>query len=109
MENHQIEKSKVQKLEDAIGYMDNSTVSRQIIKIPSGNITLFAFDEGEGLSEHSAPFDAFIQIIDGSVEITIGGVKHNLISGDFIIMPANIPHALMATKKFKMLLVMIKS
>jgi quercetin dioxygenase-like cupin family protein len=75
----------------------------------SGNITLFAFDKGEGLSEHTAPFDAFVHILDGKVDITISGNVHSLSAGEMIIMPANEPHALQGIEAFKMLLVMIKS
>ncbi len=109
MENNTIEKSKSQNLEKAINYLDKSVVSKQVIKATTGNITLFAFDKGEGLSEHTAPFDAFVQILDGNAEIILGGKSNNLSAGDFIIMPANIPHALQAKEKFKMMLVMIKS
>ena len=107
MEN--IEKATKFLITSSVDYMEKSVVSKQIIKSAAGNITLFAFDEGEGLSEHTAPFDAFIQVIDGSAEILIGGISNILSPGEFIIMPANIPHALKAIKKFKMMLVMIKA
>jgi len=107
--NESFEKATVIELQSAVDYMQKSVVSKQVIKASTGNITLFAFDEGEGLSEHSAPFDAFVQILDGNVEITIGGVAHSLKANEFIIMPAGIPHAVKAVKKFKMMLVMIKS
>ena len=97
-----------QDMEQMIEYQDHSVVSKTLIQKTTGTITLFAFDEGEALSEHTAPFDAFVQILDGESEISIGGNKHNLIKGNCIIMPANIPHAVNATKKFKMLLVMIR-
>jgi quercetin dioxygenase-like cupin family protein len=103
-----VDKPEKRNLTDSIDYSDNSVISKQIIKSPAGNITLFSFDEGEGLSEHSAPFDAFVQVLDGQVEILIGGKPHTLTAGDYIIMPANIPHALKAIKRFKMMLVMIK-
>jgi len=109
METNQIEKGKAHNLQNAVGYMGKSVVSKQVIKAPVGNITLFAFDEGEGLSEHSAPFDAFVQIIEGTAEIIIGGVSNTVSEGEFIIMPANISHALKAVKKFKMMLVMIRA
>ena len=109
METNQIERGKAQNLVSAVGYMAKSVVSKQVIKAPTGNITLFAFDEGEGLSEHSAPFDAFVQILDGEAEIIIGGNSNIVKTGEFIIMPANISHALKAIKKFKMMLVMIRS
>jgi quercetin dioxygenase-like cupin family protein len=103
-----IEKASKFIITGAVEYMNKSVVSKQIIKSGAGNITLFAFDEGEGLSEHTAPFDAFVQVIDGTVEIIIGGKSNQLSAGEFIIMPANVSHALKAIKKFKMLLVMIK-
>lgn len=109
MENFQMVKAKAEKLQNAVEYADKSVVSKQVIKGQTGNITLFAFDAGEGLSEHSAPFDAFVQILDGNAEISIGGVLHKLTAGEFIVMPANIPHALKAVEKFKMMLVMIRS
>jgi quercetin dioxygenase-like cupin family protein len=109
METNQIERGKAQDLVTGVGYMPKSVVSKQVIKAPTGNITLFAFDEGEGLSEHSAPFDAFVQILDGEAEIIIGGKSNMVKTGEFIIMPANISHALKAIKKFKMMLVMIRS
>jgi len=95
-------------LSEAIAYAERSVVSKQLIKSPAGNITLFAFDEGEGLSEHSAPYDAFVQVIDGEAEITVGGVKHRVKTGEYIIMPANIPHAVRSMGRFKMMLVMIR-
>lgn len=109
LSNLQPDNAKAQILSNAVAYTDKSVVSKQLIKAPSGNITLFAFDKGEGLSEHTAPFDAFVEILDGKAEITIGGIKHILTTGQFIIMPANVPHALSAVEKFKMMLVMIKS
>jgi quercetin dioxygenase-like cupin family protein len=93
----------------SIDYADNSVVSKTIVKKPAGNITLFAFDKDEGLAEHSSPYDALVQLLDGEAEITIGGELFNLQSGQSIILPANIPHALKAKKKFKMMLTMIKS
>jgi quercetin dioxygenase-like cupin family protein len=109
MENLEPIEAKAQILKDAVEYSNSSVVSKQVIKAPSGNITLFAFDKGEGLSEHSAPFDAFVQILDGKAEIVLGGVTNLVVAGEFIIMPANIPHALKAVEKFKMMLVMIRS
>lgn len=91
-----------------IDYSEGGIVSSQVLKSKAGNITLFSFDKGQGLSEHSAPFDAFVQILDGNAEIRIGGKPLNLKAGESIIMPANITHALQATEKFKMLLTMIK-
>jgi quercetin dioxygenase-like cupin family protein len=99
----------VLKLADLIEYQDGSVVSRTIIDKETGTVTLFAFDAGQGLSEHTAPFEALVYALDGAVEVTISGKKFPLTKGDVIIMPANEPHALKATKRFKMLLTMIKS
>lgn len=93
---------------EIIDYADNGIVSRQIIKNSSGSITLFAFDKGQQLSEHSTPFDAVVQVIEGRVNIHIKGVSYLLKSSEMIIMPANIPHAVFAVERFKMLLTMIK-
>ena len=97
------------RLVDLIEYQEGSVVSRTIIDKETGTVTLFAFDEGHGLSEHTAPFDALVYTLDGEVEVTISGKKFPLKKGEMIIMPANKPHALKATKRFKMLLTMIKS
>jgi quercetin dioxygenase-like cupin family protein len=94
---------------DFIAYQDSSVVSREVLKKETGTVTLFAFDKGQGLSEHTAPFDAMVYVMDGAVEIFISGEPHNLRAGEMIIMPANKPHALKAVEKFKMMLVMIKS
>ncbi|WP_414470252.1 cupin domain-containing protein [Methanobacterium sp. ACI-7] len=99
----------VLKVEDLIEYQDGSVVSREIIRKDTGTVTIFAFDKGEGLSEHTAPFDAMVQIIDGKAEITISSNKNVLEKGDMIIMPANEPHALKALEKYKMILTMIRS
>ncbi len=96
-------------LADLIGFQEGSVVSRTIIDKDAGTVTLFAFDEGQGLSEHTAPFDALVYSLEGEVEVTISGEKFPLKKGEMIIMPANKPHALKATKRFKMLLTMIKS
>jgi quercetin dioxygenase-like cupin family protein len=96
-------------LADLIGYQEGSVVSRTVIDKEAGTVTLFAFDEGQGLSEHTAPFDAMVYSLEGEVEITISGKEFLLKKGEMIIMPANEPHALKATKRFKMLLTMIKS
>ena len=95
-------------LVDDIEYQSNSIVSKQIIKKPNGNITLFAFDKDEVLTEHTSPFEAVVYIIDGEMEIIIGGNPFNVKTGEILIMPANIPHGLRATVKSKMLLTMIK-
>ena len=97
------------KLADLIDYNTGAVVSRTLIQKPTGTVTLFAFDKGEGLSEHTAPFDAMVWVLDGEAEITIAGKPHRLAAGEMIIMPANQPHALKAIAKFKMLLVMIRS
>ena len=96
-------------LTEMIDYQAGSVVSREIVKGKTGTVTLFAFDEGQGLSEHTTPFDALVQVIDGEAEITISSKPYRLTSGSMIVMPANKPHALSAVRKFKMLLVMIRS
>jgi quercetin dioxygenase-like cupin family protein len=102
-------KAKVLKVEDLMEYQDGAVVSREIIRKETGTVTIFAFDKGEGLSEHTAPFDAMVQVIDGKAEITISGKKNILDRGDMIIMPANEPHALHAVERYKMVLTMIRS
>jgi quercetin dioxygenase-like cupin family protein len=92
-----------------IDYQENSVVSREIIKKATGTVTIFAFDKGEGLSEHTAPFDAIVQVIDGTAEILISGNKNIVQKGEMIIMPGNVPHALKAVERFKMILTMIRS
>ena len=95
-------------LSDEIVYQDASIVSKQIIKKPSGNITLFAFDKDETLTEHTSPFEAVVYLVDGEMEIRIGGNPYIVKAGEIIIMPPDIPHALLAIQKSKMLLTMIK-
>ena len=102
-------KARTLKVEDLIEYQEGAVVSREIIRKGTGTVTIFAFDKGEGLSEHTAPFDAMVQVIDGKAEITISGNKNILETGDMIIMPANDPHALHAMERFKMILTMIRS
>lgn len=103
-------KGKVIDVESMIEYQEGSVVSMEVIKKELGTVTLFAFDKGQGLSEHSAPFDAMVQIIDGEAEITLGGVPHTVKKGEMLIMPANVPHALQAVNEpYKMILTMIKS
>ncbi len=94
---------------DLVEYSSGGVVSKQVIKAEKGNVTLFAFDAGQGLSEHSAPFDALVQVIDGSVQVMIGGNPFELKAGESIIMPANIPHSLKAITAFKMILIMIRA
>ncbi len=96
-------------LDGHIAYFDESVVSKTLLKKDAGNITLFAFEAGQGLSEHTAPFDAVVYVVDGEAEITIGGERQTVVSGEMLIMPANIPHALHAARRFKMLLIMIRS
>lgn len=100
--------SKANKLTELIDYQKESIVSRTIIDKETGTVTLFAFDENQGLSEHTAPFDALVYNLEGEVEVIISGNKIPLSKGDMVIMPANKPHSLKATKRFKMLLTMIK-
>ena len=97
------------KLNDLVGYQGDAVVSKTIIEKNTGTVTLFAFDTEQGLSEHTAPFDALVYIFDGEAEITISGESNRLKEGEMIIMPANEPHALRAIERFKMMLVMIKS
>ncbi len=110
MKNNEINfpKSEVIKLKDMVNYQDGAIVSRIINKKPHANLTLFAFDKGQSLSEHTAPFDAMIQVLDGNAEIIIDNKSYKLSEGESIIMPAHIPHAVNAEGKFKMLLSMIK-
>jgi quercetin dioxygenase-like cupin family protein len=101
--------SQVLPIADLIAYQEGAVVSRQIVKAEAGNVTLFAFDLGQELSEHTAPFDALVHVLDGDVEVRISGKPHTLKAGEAIVMPANEPHALKALKKFKMLLTMIRA
>ena len=100
---------KVLKLSDLVEYQEGAVVSRTIMDEEKGTVTLFAFGEGQGLSEHTAPFDAIAHILEGEAEIIISGKTLNLLDGEMVIMPANEPHALKAKRKFKMILVMIRS
>ena len=95
-------------LKDLVDYQDGSVVSRTLIDKPTGTVTLFSFDAGQGLSEHTAPFDAMVNVVDGEAEVMISGEPHTVIEGEMIIMPANKPHALRANKPFKMLLVLVR-
>jgi len=94
---------------ELVAYQEGSVVSRTLIDKKVGTVTVFAFGEGQGLSEHTVPYDAFIEIIDGEAEVTIAGTVHHLVAGQMIIMPADRPHLLKAVKRFKMLLVMIRA
>ncbi len=102
-------KSEILHIAELVSYQDGSVVSRQITKADAGNVTLFAFDRDQELSEHTAPFDALVHILDGNAEIKISGKAYNLKTGDAILMPANEPHALRALTRFKMLLTMIRN
>ena len=101
--------TEVKKLVDMINYQEGAVVSRTLIDKPTGTVTLFAFDKDQGLSEHMAPFDALVYILDGEGDVTISGRTLTLRQGETVIMPANRPHSLRATSRFKMMLVMIKS
>lgn len=94
--------------EKEINYSDGGIVSMRVVEQPTGNVSLFAFDKGQRLSEHTAPFDAMVLVVEGEAEIVIGGNPNTLTTGMAIIMPANIPHAVNATERFKMVLTMIK-
>ena len=99
----------VNRMVELLAYQEDAVVSRTLLKKSAGNVTLFAFARGQELSEHTAPFDAMVHILDGEAEVTISGKPHRLSAGDMIIMPANEPHALKAVENFKMLLTMIRS
>ena len=92
-----------------VEFQGGAVVSRTLIKKPTGTVTLFAFDEGQELSEHTAPFDAMVQVIEGKVQLTIGGKPLEAVAGQMVVMPAGIPHAVKATGRFKMLLTMVRS
>ncbi len=98
-----------EKLVGLVAYQEGAVVSREIVNKPTGTVTLFAFAEQQGLSEHTAPFDALVHVLEGEVEITISGASHRVSTGEAIIMPAGQPHALKSLTRFKMLLVMIRS
>ena len=102
-------KSQILHMTEMVGYQDSAVVSRQVTKAEAGNVTLFAFDKDQGLSEHTAPFDALAHILEGEAQVTISGKTFILKTGDAIIMPANEPHALKAVQRFKMLLTMIRA
>ena len=96
-------------LATAVDYSSGAIVSRTVLDKPTGTLTLFAFDAGQGLSEHTAPYDATVQILDGEAELIIGGQSVKARTGELVIMPANVPHAVRAHQRFKMLLIMIRS
>jgi quercetin dioxygenase-like cupin family protein len=97
-----------QRLDELVEYAPGSVVSRTVIKRPVGTVTLFSFDTGQGLSEHTAPFDALVQILDGGAELTIGGKVVKVEAGQTVLMPADVPHSVHAAQRFKMLLIMIR-
>ena len=101
--------SQILHLTELVSYQEGSVVSRQITKVEAGNVTLFAFDAAQELSEHTAPFDALLHVLEGEAEVRISGQPYTLSEGDAIIMPANKPHAIRATRSFKMLLTMIRA
>lgn len=101
--------SDVARINDLISYQDGAVVSRSVLKKDTGNVTLFAFDAAQELSEHTTAYDALLQAVDGEGEVTIAGESHRLRAGDMIIMPAHQPHAVKAVSRFKMLLTMIRS
>lgn len=101
--------TQVLQLPSLVAYQEGSVVSRTLVKKTAGTITVFAFDAGQALSEHTTPYDALAQVIDGRAEITIGGVPYTLAAGDTIVLPGNVPHAVRAIERFKMVLTMIKS
>jgi quercetin dioxygenase-like cupin family protein len=109
MESNEFEKAKVFSFNDSVEYASGGILSKTVLKKETGNISLFSFAKGEALSEHTAPFDAMIQVVDGKGEVIIGGKSFILEAGQSIIMPANIPHAVKAVERFKMVLTMIKS
>ena len=109
MDSNEFEKSKVFSLDNSVEYSAGGIVSKTVLKKDTGNISVFSFDKGEGLTEHTSPFDAVIVAIDGKGEIIIGGKPFTVEAGHFIIMPQNIPHAVNAVEKFKMMLIMIRS
>lgn len=106
--DRQIEPSEALDLASMVDYADGSVVSRTLVDKDAGTVTLFAFDEGESLSEHTTPYDALVQVLDGEVTLTIGGEEVRATAGELVLMPAKVPHALRATRRFKMLLTMIR-
>ncbi|MDD5155061.1 MAG: cupin domain-containing protein [Candidatus Omnitrophica bacterium] len=109
MQRPNIKKANVVKLTDLVRYQKSAVISREIIRKEAGTVTVFSFDKGEGLSEHIAPFDALVYILEGKAQIFISGRRYVLKKGEMIIMPQGKPHSLAAINKFKMLLVMVKA
>jgi quercetin dioxygenase-like cupin family protein len=108
-EQTQTSSAEVKPLGELLQYQDGSIVSRVLLKSKGGTVTLFAFDQGEGLSEHTAPFEALVFVVDGEAEVEIAGKTYSVRSGETITLPANIPHAVRAATRFKMLLTMIRA
>ena len=104
-----VEKGKAVGLDSLVGYQEGAVVSRTVIDKPVGTVTVFSFDEGEGLSEHTAPYDAMVLVVDGEAEIKIAGKANAVKAGEMFIIPAGRPHALRAASRFKMLLVMVRA
>lgn len=96
-------------LVDLVAYQDDSVVSKTLINKETGTVTLFAFDKGQGLSEHTAPFDAMVVVLDGAADVSVAGQRHRVATGEMVIMAAKVPHALEAPERFKMMLTMIRS
>lgn len=109
MESNEFEKAKIFSFNESVDYSEGGIVSKTVLKKQTGNISLFSFSKGEALSEHTAPFDAMITVVDGKGEVIIGGKSFILKTGESIIMPADITHAVNAVEKFKMVLTMIRS
>lgn len=107
--NSMIPPSEVFALSSLTSFQDGSIVSRMVLDKSAGSVTVFSFDKDQGLSEHSTPFDALVQVVEGRAEIIIGGTPHSVSAGEVIIMPADVPHAVKAPERFKMLLTMIKA
>lgn len=103
------EDDKVITVKDAVTYQADAVVSKTIVKQKGGSVTLFAFDKGQELSEHTVPYDALVHVLDGKVEIRIGGEPHTVRAGEAIVMPANVPHAVKAVERFKMMLSMVRA
>lgn len=109
MTTNEFEKGKAIDLNSSVEYSSGGIVSKTVIKRETGNISVFSFDKGEGLTEHTSPFDAVLCVIDGTGEVTIGGNKNSVGAGQLIIMPRDIPHSVFANERFKMMLIMIRS
>lgn len=101
-------KGRAIRLAAAVEYSEGSVVSKTLLDKKTGTLTLFSFDQGQGLSEHTSPYDATVQVLDGAAELTVGGVPHRVGAGELFIMPANVPHSVKAVERFKMLLIMIR-